>query len=121
MSSHAPHFSFEAVVTAAVAILSAVTFGLMALAFPGSAYAEDTAGAYMTFIRSASEAKLPDGNVARVVHYFQSGTAETAGNPFGGKNSECIGRMVGKPAGPSTAGSGYCFVQDAAGNGGLWS
>lgn len=119
MKSLVRFFSFESMVTAAVTILAALTVTLLAL--PVIALADEAGGTYMTFVRSASESRLPDGNVVRVMHYFQAGTSESAGNPFEGKNSECIGRMVGKPAGPFNTGSGFCFVQDAAGNGGLWS
>src|SRR5512141_655733 len=98
MKSLVRFFSFESMVTAAVTILAALTVTLLAL--PVIALADEAGGTYMTFVRSASESRLPDGNVVRVMHYFQAGTSESAGNPFEGKNSECIGRMVGKPAGP---------------------
>ncbi len=95
--------------------------GTALLAVSAGAFAGDTAGTYMTFVRSVGESQLPDGNRARVMHYYHAGTSEKADSPFAGKTSECIGRMIVSSAGKVLAGSGYCFAQDAAGNGGSWT
>lgn len=95
--------------------------GATLLMVSAGAFAGDAAGSYMTFIRSASESPLPDGNRARVMHYYQAGTSDRADNPFAGKTSECVGRMIMSSSGKVVAGSGFCIAQDAAGNGGSWT
>jgi hypothetical protein len=95
--------------------------GTALLALSAGAFAADTAGTYMTFNRSVSESAMPDGNRARVMHYYHAGTSDKADSPFAGKTSECIGRMIVSSAGKVVSGSGFCFAQDAAGNGGSWS
>jgi hypothetical protein len=49
-------------------------FGAALLAMAAGALAGETAGTYMTFVRAASESQLPDGNRARVMHYYHAGT-----------------------------------------------
>jgi hypothetical protein len=95
--------------------------GAALLTVSAGAFAGDTAGTYMTFNRSVSDSTLPDGSHARVMHYYHAGTSEKADSPFAGKTSECIGRMIVSSAGKVLSGSGSCFAQDAAGNGGLWT
>lgn len=95
--------------------------GIVLLTLSAAAFAGDTAGTYMTFNRSMSESKLPDGSRARLMHYYHAGTSEKADSPFAGKTSECVGRMIVSSAGKVVSGSGYCFAQDAAGNGGSWT
>lgn len=97
------------------------TVALALLAASTGAFAGDTAGTYMTFVRSVSESQLPDGNRARVMHYYHAGTSDKADSPFAGKTSECIGRMIVSSAGNVVAGSGFCFAQDVTGNGGSWT
>ena len=95
--------------------------GAALLTFAAGAFAGDAAGTYMTFNRSTSEVPLADGTHARVTHYYQAGTSDKADNPFAGKPSECIGRMIMSGAGKVLTGSGFCFAQDAKGNGGSWT
>jgi len=95
--------------------------GATLLTVTGGALAAESSGTYMTFVRSVGESALLDGNRARVMHYYQAGTSEQAGNPFAGRTSECIGRMIVSSAGKVVAGAGFCFMQDAAGNGGSWT
>lgn len=85
------------------------------------ALASETAGTYMTFVRSVTDSQLPDGNRARVMHYYHAGTSDKADSPFAGKTSECVGRMIVSSAGKVVSGHGFCFAQDAAGNGGSWT
>ncbi len=86
-----------------------------------SSLAAETSGTYMTFLRSANESILPDGNRVRVMHYYHVGTSERAESPFAGKSSECVGRMVVSGSGKVLAGTGFCFAQDDAENGGAWT
>ena len=95
--------------------------GAALLSSSAGAFAGDTSGTFMTFNRSMSESALPDGGHARLLHYYQAGTSEKADSPFAGKTSECVGRMIVSSAGKVTAGNGFCFAQDAAGNGGSWT
>lgn len=95
--------------------------GAALLTVSAGASASETAGTYMTFVRSATESQLPDGNRARVMHYYHAGTSEKADSPFAGKTSECVGRMIVSSAGKVVSGSGFCIAQDAAGNGGPWT
>lgn len=87
----------------------------------GGALAADTTGTYMTFARSATDSTLADGTHARLVHYYHAGTSEKADSPFANKTSECVARMILSNAGKVVAGTGFCFAQDAAGNGGSWT
>jgi hypothetical protein len=91
------------------------------LILSADAFAGETTGTYMTFSRSTSESALPDGSRARLVHYYHAGTSDKADSPFAGKTSECVGRMVLSSAGKVVAGAGFCFAQDATGNGGSWT
>lgn len=95
--------------------------GAALLSSSAGAFAGDTSGTFMTFNRSMSESALPDGGHARLLHYYQAGTSEKADSPFAGKTSECVGRMIVSSAGKVIAGNGFCFAQDAAGNGGSWT
>ena len=95
--------------------------GAALLTVSAGAFAGETAGTYMTFVRSVTESQLPDGNRARVMHYYHAGTSEKADSPFAGRTSECVGRMIVSSAGKVVSGSGFCFAQDAAGNGGSWT
>ena len=95
--------------------------GAALLTVSAGAFAGETAGTYMTFVRSVTESQLPDGNRARVMHYYHAGTSEKADSPFAGRTSECVGRMIVSSAGTVVSGSGFCFAQDAAGNGGSWT
>jgi hypothetical protein len=95
--------------------------GAAMLASSAGALADNATGTYMTFNRAMSESPLPDGSFARVIHYYQAGTSDNAANPFAGKGSECVARMIVSSAGKVTAGTGFCFMQDAAGNGGAWT
>lgn len=95
--------------------------GTALLTLSAGAFAGETGGTFMSFVRSASESQLPDGNRARVMHYHHASTSDKADSPFAGKTSECIGRMIVTAAGKVASGSGFCFAQDAAGNGGSWS
>jgi hypothetical protein len=95
--------------------------GAMLLTSSAVAMASDTTGTYMTFNRSMSESALPGGGHTRLVHYYQAGTSDKADSPFAGRTSECVGRMIVSSAGKITDGSGFCFAQDAAGNGGSWT
>lgn len=95
--------------------------GAALIAASAGAMAEESMGSYMTFIRSASDARLPDGNIARLVHYYHAGTSDKASSPFADKTSECLGRMIYTAAGKFVSGHGHCFAQDASGNGGSWT
>jgi len=95
--------------------------GAALLSSSAGAFAGDTSGTFMTFNRSMSESALPDGGHARLLHYYQAGTSEKADSPFAGRTSECVGRMIVSSAGKVIAGNGFCFAQDAAGNGGSWT
>lgn len=95
--------------------------GAALLSSSAGAFAGDTSGTFMTFNRFMSESALPDGGHARLLHYYQAGTSEKADSPFAGKTSECVGRMIVSSAGKVIAGNGFCFAQDAAGNGGSWT
>jgi hypothetical protein len=94
-------------------------FGLLALSTVAAA--GDTTGTYMTFGRAMTESTLADGSHARLVHYYHAGTSEKADSPFANKTSECVARMIVSSAGKLVAGSGSCFAQDSAGNGGSWT
>jgi hypothetical protein len=95
--------------------------GFALLAVSTVALAVDASGTYMTFTRSVSETTMPDGSHARLVHSFHVATSNKADSPFDGKTSECVGRMIVSSAGKVVSGGGFCFAQDAAGNGGSWS
>ena len=95
--------------------------GVALIAISAGASAGEAAGTYMTFVRSASETQLPDGNRARLMHYYHAGTSDRADSPFAGQTSECVGRMIVSSAGKVVSGHGFCFAQDAAGNGGSWT
>lgn len=97
------------------------TIGAALLTLSAGAVAGDATGTYMTFVRSASETSLPDGNRARVMHFYHAGTSDQATSPFAGRTSECVGRMILTSAGKVVSGSGYCFAQDAKGGGGAWT
>ncbi len=95
--------------------------GISLLTLSAGASAGDASGVYMTFIRSFGESALPDGTRARLMHYHQAVTSDKADSPVAGKTSECVGRMIVSSAGKVVSGNGFCFSDDAAGNGASWS
>lgn len=95
--------------------------GTTLLILSAGAFAGESAGSYMTFVRAASESTLPDGSRSRLIHYYHAGVDQKGDSPFAGKTSECVGRMILSSAGRVIAGSGFCFAQDATGNGGSWT
>jgi hypothetical protein len=91
------------------------------LAVSVGASADDTTGYYTTHNVKMTETKLADGHRAVVFHYYQVGSSTQADDPFSNTESNCIGRIVLSKEGKLLSGNGYCFAQDASGNGGSWS